>query len=109
MAKKEKLWMTMDISKWEVNQMEQIDMVKIYRDKQYALDKMCFKDTAEVSNLGDILGFYYARTSEQFWEIVTTFESSIINDLTEFSNLFEPSLTDSVNVWSNLTSNINKE
>ena len=109
MAKKEKLWMTMDISKWEVNQMEQIDMVKIYRDKQYALDKMCFKDTAEVANLADILGFYYARTSEQFWEIVHNFESSIINDLNEFSNLFEPSLTDSVNVWSNLTSNINKE
>ena len=109
MAKKEKLWMTMDISKWEVNQMEQIDMVKIYRDKQYALDKMCFKDTAEVANLADILGFYYARTSEQFLEIVHNFESSIINDLNEFSNLFEPSLTDSVNVWSNLTSNINKE
>ena len=109
MAKKEKLWMTMDISKWEVNQMEQIDMVKIYRDKQYALDTMCFKDTAEVSNLADILGFYYARTSEQFWDIVKNFESSIINDLNEFSNLFEPSLTDSVNVWSNLASNINKE
>ena len=109
MAKKEKLWMTMDISKWEVNQMEQIDMVKIYRDKQYALDTMCFKDTAEVSNLADILGFYYARTSEQFWDIVKNFESSIINDLNEFSNLFEPSLTDSVNVWSNLASNIKKE
>ena len=109
MAKKEKLWMTMDISKWEVNQMEQIDMVKIYRDKQHALDTMCFKDTAEVSNLADILGFYYARTSEQLWDIVKNFESSSINDLNEFSNLFEPSLTDSVNVWSNLASNINKE
>lgn len=106
MVKKESLWVGMDVSKWELNQMDQIDMVKIYRDKAYAQEKMCYKETAEINNLGNILGYYQARTSEQFWEIVEKFEQSMIFSQKDFSNLFEPSLTDMVNVWSNLASNI---
>ena len=106
MVKKETLWMGMDVSKWELNQMDQIDMVKIYRDKAYAQEKMCYKETTEIDNLGNILGYYQARTSEQFWEIVENFEQSMVYSQKEFSNLFEPSLSDMVNVWSNLASNI---
>ena len=86
--------------------MDQIDMVKIYRDKAYAQEKMCYKETTEIDNLGNILGYYQARTSEQFWEIVENFEQSMVYSQKEFSNLFEPSLSDMVNVWSNLASNI---
>ena len=43
MNKKEGYWKKMDITKWEMNPMDQIDSDLLFRDKNYAFSKMCFQ------------------------------------------------------------------
>jgi len=49
--KKENLWLVKDIEKWEINQNEDTDMTKIYEDKDYAFEKMCYKENEVINNL----------------------------------------------------------
>ena len=43
--KKDKLWATMDVSKWEiVDEFDKIDRLLLFRDKTYATAKMCTRD-----------------------------------------------------------------
>ncbi len=107
-AKKESLWSQMDISKWELNTMENVDTILIYRDKKYAFSKMCFKENEEIKRNCDELGHYFYQNEENFIKMLKEFEVSYENDLEEFAKVFEPTLTDGINVWSNLQSNVRK-
>jgi sorting nexin-7/30/sorting nexin-8 len=64
--KKENLWKKMEINKWEMNQMTQIDSVLLFRDKNYAFSKMCFQETMNLNNKGDLLGYYYINNDLHF-------------------------------------------
>ena len=105
--KKENLWKKMDISKWEMNQMAQIDSALLFRDKNYAFSKMCFQETMLVNNKGDLLGFYYINNILNIKTIIECIEKYSVENLVNFSKEIEPTVTDVVNVWSNLASNIN--
>ena len=107
-GKKESLWSQMDISKWELNTMENVDTILIYRDKKYAFSKMCFKENEEIKRNCDELGHYFYQNEENFIKMLKEFEVSYENDLEEFAKVFEPTLTDGINVWSNLQSNVRK-
>ena len=104
--KKENLWKKMDISKWELNQMTQIDSALLFRDKNYAFSKMCFQETMIVNNKGDILGYYYLNNILNIKNTIDNIEKFSINNLNNFSKEIEPTVTDVVNVWSNLASNL---
>jgi hypothetical protein len=105
-AKKESLWTQMDISKWEINTMENIDTLLIYRDKKYAFSKMCYQENEDIKRTCDLLGHYFHQNEENFIKLLRQFEVSFENDLEEFAKVFEPTLTDGINVWSNLQSNV---
>ena len=105
--KKENLWKKMDISKWEMNQMAQIDSALLFRDKNYAFSKMCFQETMLVNNKGDLLGFYYINNILNIKKVIDCLEKYSVENLVNFSKEIEPTVTDVVNVWSNLASNIN--
>ena len=105
--KKENLWKKMDISKWEMNQMAQIDSALLFRDKNYAFSKMCFQETMLVNNKGDLLGFYYINNILNIKKVIECLEKYSVENLVNFSKEIEPTVTDVVNVWSNLASNIN--
>ena len=105
--KKENLWKKMDISKWEMNQMAQIDSALLFRDKNYAFSKMCFQETMLVNNKGDLLGFYYINNILNIKKVIECLEKYSVENLVNFSKEIEPTVTDVVNVWSNLVSNIN--
>ena len=104
--KKENLWKKMDISKWELNQMTQIDSALLFRDKKYAFSKMCFQETMIVNNKGDLLGYYYLNNILNIKNTIDNIEKFSINNLNNFSKEIEPTVTDVVNVWSNLASNL---
>ena len=104
--KKENLWKKMDISKWEMNQMAQIDSALLFRDKNYAFSKMCFQETMLVNNKGDLLGFYYLNNILNIKKVIDNIEKYSIENLVNFSKEIEPTVTDVVNVWSNLASNL---
>ena len=54
-SKKIQLFNGKDISKWELNPNEIIDKIQLINDKDYAFDKMLFKET---NNLKDVKNYY---------------------------------------------------
>ena len=104
--KKEGNWKKMDITKWEMNPMDQIDSSLLFRDKNYAFSKMCFQETFNLNNKGDLLGYYYSNNIITIKNILKNIEKFSIDNLVSFSKEIEPSVTDVINVWSNLSSNI---
>ena len=106
MNKKEGFWKKMDITKWEMNPMDQIDSALLFRDKNYAFSKMCFQETQNLNNKGDLLGYYYINNLNNIKESFKNIEKFSIDNLVSFSKEIEPTVTDVVNVWSNLASNL---
>ena len=104
--KKEGYWKKMDITKWEMNPMDQIDSALLFRDKNYAFSKMCFQETINLNNKGDLLGYYYSENIKNIKNVLKNIEKFSIDNLVSFSKEFEPTVTDIVNVWSNLASNL---
>ena len=108
MAKKEMLWKQMDITKWDIAQGEILDNQKLFTDKLYAQDKMCYKETFELNIQKDLLGYYFYHTDINFKKLIKDLNNSFLNNIKEFSNQIYPSLSDGINVWSNLETNIKK-
>ena len=106
MNKKENYWKKMDITKWEMNPMAQIDSALLFRDKSYAFSKMCYQETMIVNNKGDLLGYYYRNNILNIKNVLESIEKFSIDNLVSFSKEIEPTVTDVVNVWSNLASNL---
>ena len=104
--KKENLWKKMEINKWEMNQMTQIDSVLLFRDKNYAFSKMCFQETMNLNNKRDLLGYYYINNILNIKNVLANIEKYSVDNLVDFSKEIEPTVTDVVNVWSNLASNL---
>ena len=96
----------MDITKWDLNPIEQIDSAMLFRDKFYAFSKMCFQETMNLNNKIDLLGYYFYVNYNKFKEICKNLEDYSVKSLTEFSKEIEPSVTDTINVWSNLANNV---
>ena len=104
MAKKELLWQQMDISKWELNPIEQIDTNRLFRDKLYAQDKMCFKESSDLNIKSELLGYYFYQNFLNFKTLIEELNKSYISNISDFGNQIYPSLTDGINVYSNLIS-----
>ena len=104
--KKEGYWKKMDITKWEMNPMEQIDSSLLFRDKNYAFSKMCFQETFNLNNKGDLLGYYFSNNILNIKNVLKSIEKYSVDNLVSFSKEIEPTVTDVINVWSNLSSNI---
>ena len=106
MNKKEGYWKKMDITKWEMNPMDQIDSALLFRDKNYAFSKMCFQETLNMNNKGDLLGYFYNNNIKNIKNVLKNIEKFSVDNLVSFSKEIEPTVTDVVNVWSNLASNL---
>jgi len=104
--KKEGYWKKMDITKWEMNPMEQIDSALLFRDKNYAFSKMCFQETMNLNNKGNLLGYYFSNNIINLKNMLEKIEKYSIDNLVSFSKEIEPSVTDVINVWSKLASNL---
>ena len=104
--KKEGYWKKMDITKWEMNPMEQIDSALLFRDKNYAFSKMCFQETMNLNNKGNLLGYYFSNNIINLKNVLERIEKYSIDNLVSFSKEIEPTVTDVINVWSKLASNL---
>jgi hypothetical protein len=104
MAKKELLWQQMDVSKWELSPMDQIDTNRLYKDKIYAQDKMCFKESSDLSIKGELLGYYFYQSYINFKNIIEELDKKYVINIKEFANQIYPSLADGINIYSKLVS-----
>ena len=104
--KKETLWQKMDMKNFDMNPLENIDTALLFRDKKYAMEKMCYKETDELNKIRGFIQYYYYQNNTNFNNLLNDFEEGYINNLKEFSNSLQTCVTDSIDVWSNLSSNI---
>lgn len=104
-AKKERLWSTMDLTKWEIiDEFNKIDRILLCRDKQYAMQKMCTKDSQSLENLHQQLGYANKMNMEELKKMTEAHSMRFIENIKAFSEEFYPTLSDGINVWSNLNS-----
>lgn len=104
-AKKDKLWGTMDINKWEITEdMNHIDGVLLFRDRDYAYSKMCTKDTKDVLNLKQSLNYANKANVDELRGLISKYSISFVQNIQEFSNALYPSLNDGLSIWSGLSS-----
>ena len=104
--KKETLWQKMDMKNFEINPLENIDTALLFRDKKYAFEKMCYKETEELNKTRGFIQYYYYQNYMNFKNLLNEFEKSYNDNLKEFSTSIQPTVTDGVEVWSFLSSNI---
>ena len=108
MAKKELLWKQMDISKWDLSPGEILDNQRLFSDKLYAQDKMCFKESFELKIQRDLIGYYFYHTDINFKQLIKELNLGFTENIKGFSNQIYPSLSDGISVWSDLETHIKK-
>ena len=102
-AKKEKLYKIMDFNKWEIeDNFGQVDRALLFRDKNYAFEKMCTRETMALENIHKILGYANYMNSDQLKKIIDYNSKKFVEVTKEFANKFYPSLNDGITLWSTL-------
>jgi hypothetical protein len=105
--KKCKLYSYMDVNKWEIEEnFNNIDFSLIYRDKNYAWEKMCTKETQALELLHQQIGYANHMNFSQLKRLLTKSNKQFVDNTKEFANLFYPSLNDSITLWSTLNTYI---
>lgn len=109
-AKKEKLWSGMDVNKWEIiDEFNKLDREKLMRDRDYAMSNMCTKETVHLNHLKQQLGYANKMNSDELKKMITKNCTLFISNLKMFTNLFYPTLTDGITIWSRMTTFINMD
>ena len=102
-AKKEKLYRLMDFNKWEIeDNFGQVDRALLFRDKNYAFDKMCTRETQALENIHKMLGYANYMNVEELKRIINNNSKKFVDITKEFANKFYPSLNDGITLWSTL-------
>ena len=105
--KKMKLYPYMDVNKWEIEEnYNNINFALIYRDKNYAWEKMCTRETQELELLHQQFGYANDMNFAQLKRIMKKNNQLFVDNTKEFANLFYPSLNDSITLWSTLNTYI---
>ena len=102
-SKKEKLYKIMDFNKWEIeDNFGQVDRALLFRNKNYAFDKMCTRETQALENIHKMLGYANFMNSEQLKKKIEYNSKKFVEMTKEFANKFYPSLNDGITLWSTL-------
>ena len=105
--KKTKLYGYMDINKWEIEEnYNNIDFSLIYRDKVYAWEKMCTKETQALELLHQQIGYANQMNFSQLKRLIVKNNKLFVDNTKEFANVFYPSLNDAITLWSTLNTYI---
>ena len=67
--KKIQLFNAKDISKWELNPNEVIDKIQLINDKDYAFDKMLFKETKNLMGIKNYYGYFLNNLINEYERI----------------------------------------
>ena len=105
--KKEKLYKTNDISKWEIeDSFGQIDHARLMRDKNYVFEKMCTRDTISVQNIHKQLGYANYMNVVQLKNKILKNEKKLVEITKQFAEIFYHSINEELTVWSTLNTYI---
>ena len=104
-SKKEKLYTSVkDINKWEITNLENVDKPLLLRDKKYAFDHMCSKESQNIEAMKNLLEFCNYNNYIAFKNINEANVKSFVNNMKEFSELIYPYINDTLNLGNKLKS-----
>ena len=105
-AKKEKLYTVKDINKWEIGNIENLDKPLLLRDKNYAFQHMCQKDSLYVNNISNQLEYSNYINYTEFKNILKINVKAYVDIMKEFAELIHPFYSNAMNVWDKLNTYI---
>ena len=107
MEKKEKLYLLKDINKWEIQRSyDPIDEERLLKDKNYAMENICTKETLHLENLHKQLSYSNQMIEDELNRIINLNCEKFIDNLKQFSEEIYPTLTDSISIWTTLNNYI---
>ena len=102
-TKKEKIFNSKDINKFELNPDDNtVDKDKLIKDKTYAFEKMCFKDTRELNFVSNQLGYANKMNIYELKKMIKIYCKRFIENFFKFDQEFYPTINDFFNTWSNM-------
>lgn len=106
MTKKERLWQSMDLTKWEIDEYSNIDTSLLMKDKEYAMNVMCAEETKSIENIHKQFGYANNMNMEELKRMINNNSDKIVKMIKEFAEEFYPTLRDSISVWTSLNTYI---
>jgi len=101
-AKKEKIYATGDINKFELGDAPNIDRSRLLSDKSYAFENMCRNDNLNLQKLYDQLGYANKRNMIELKKMIMDYCNRYVENIKSFDVEFYPSINDLVATWSNM-------
>ena len=108
LSKKEKLWDNGDITKYEIlDEYNSVDNLVLLRDKKYAFNIMCTRETQTENNLQKQLNYTNWMYNEELNSLINRNSEKFVENIKIFCDNIYPTLNDSFNVWSEIASYTN--
>ncbi len=102
-AKKEKLYATGDISKFELNTEDKnLDRERVLHDKPYAFEHMCAADTKGLEKIYNQLGYANKMNMQELKKMIKEYCVRFIDNVDQFDKEFYPTVNDIIGTWSNM-------
>ena len=106
-SKKEKLYTSVkDINKWEISNAENIDKPLLLRDKKYAFDHMCSKESQNIESMKKLLEFCNYNNYMAFKKINKENVKNFVDNMKDFTDKIFPYINDGFNIGKKLRSYI---
>ena len=101
-AKKEKLYATGDITKFELGDGTGVDRDRLLHDKSYAFENMCKTDTGNLLKIYNQLGYANKMNMRELKKMIKEYCVRYVDNVKKFDEEFYPSINDLVGTWSNM-------
>ena len=107
-AKKEKVFATGDITKFELGPDEKgIDRERLTHDKAYAFEHICKNDTGNLKKIYNQLGYANKMNMRELKKMIKEYCLRYIDNLKKFDEEFFPTINDLTGTWTNMEIFIN--
>ena len=102
-AKKEKIYATGDITKFELGTNEKnVDRDRLMHDKPYAFEYICQNDTANLNKIYNQLGYANKMNMRELKKIIKEYCTRYVDNFKKFTEDFYPTINDLIGSWTNI-------
>ena len=102
-AKKEKVYATGDVNKFEINQDDRnIDKERLLKDKPYAYEHICLEDSRNLEKIHNQLGYANKMNMRELRKMIKEYCVRFVDNITAFDQGFYPTINDLLTTWTNM-------
>ena len=101
-AKKEKIYLTGDLTKFELGDEKGIDRDRLLKDKPYAFEHMCKNDNANLEKMRNQLGYANKMNMVELKKMIDEYCTRFIDNVKTFDVDFYSTINDTIGSWTNM-------